>query len=88
MADKKLLYTCLKADPALVSQGFTTVVALESDRNPLAAFKVPADASAWCDQKNGLKPAPPPAPKAGAAMTQSATVTKTPASTTEESKKP
>ena len=50
------VYTCLSAPEHLVSAGFSTVVAKEDDRIPLAAFKDGAEASKWCDEKNGIKP--------------------------------
>lgn len=50
------MYTCLSAPEHLVSAGFSTVVAREDDRIPLAAFKEGAEASRWCDEKNGIKP--------------------------------
>ncbi len=39
--------------------GFKVIVALESDRIPLAAFKDGVEASAYCDAKNGALPDTP-----------------------------
>lgn len=49
-------FTCLAAPDLLIGAGFSTIVAREDDRIPLAAFKDGADASKYCDEKNGIKP--------------------------------
>jgi len=60
------IYTCL---PATDLPGFSVIVAKESDRIPLAAFKDGKDASEWCDKLNSATQ------KADVTLTQKADVT-------------